>query len=101
MRVHRVGTITFGCVLILFGILFITHMFLPDLTYGIIFRLWPCIFILLGIEVLLSNIRLKDTTFVYDKASVFLLIVLAFFAICMAGVETAMKYHELYWQLHP
>ena len=100
MRTHRVGTITFGCVLILFGILFIIHMFVPSLTYDLIFRLWPCMFILLGIEVLLSNVKLKNTTFVYDKTSIFLLIILTFFTFIMAWVETEMNYQQVYWQLH-
>lgn len=98
MRTHRVGTITFGCILMLFGILFLVHMFLPDLSYDIIFRLWPCIFIILGIEVLLSNVTLKNTTFVYDKTSIFLLIVLTFFAITMALVEMAIQYP--YWRYY-
>ena len=40
-RVHRVGTVTFGVVLILFGILFLLHLFFPVLEYRFIFRLWP------------------------------------------------------------
>lgn len=100
MKTHRVGTITFGCVLILFGVLFIVHMFLPSLTYDFIFRLWPCMFILLGIEVLLSNVKLKNTTFIYDKTSIFLLIILTFFAIGMAWADMAMRYQQTYWQLH-
>ena len=50
---HRVGTLTLGCMLILFGILFLIHMIVPVIGYLFIFRLWPCIFIMLGIEVLL------------------------------------------------
>lgn len=100
MRTHKVGTITFGCTLIIFGALFSAHMFLPDVSYDFIFRLWPCIFIILGIEVLLSNFKLKSTQFVYDKTSIFLLIVLCFFAIIMACVDQAMEYQQYYWKLY-
>ncbi|MGI6069748.1 MAG: LiaI-LiaF-like domain-containing protein [Blautia sp.] len=100
MRTHRVGTITFGCVLVIFGALFGAHMFLPALTYDFIFRLWPCILILLGIEVLLSNAKLKGTSFIYDKASIFLLIVLTFFTIAMAWVDQMIQYQNLYWHMY-
>ena len=52
VRVHRVGTVTFGCILIVFGSLFLAHVFIPVLSYAFIFRLWPFILILLGVEVL-------------------------------------------------
>ena len=55
VRTHRVGSITLGSALVLFGILFLVHLFVPVLTYEIIFHIWPCIFILLGIEILLAN----------------------------------------------
>lgn len=100
MRIHKVGTITFGCVLVIFGILFSTHMFFPSLTYDFIFRLWPCILIFLGIEVLLSNIKLKGICFIYDKASIFLLIVLTFFAMAMAWMDTMMQYKQIYWHMY-
>ena len=94
MKTHRVGTITFGSMLILFGSLFLVHMFVPALSYCVIFHLWPCVFILLGIEVLLSNFKLKNVAFTYDKTSIFLMLLLAFFAIAMAFVET-----EMYWRM--
>ena len=65
VRTHRVGSITLGSALVLFGILFLVHLFVPVLTYEIIFHIWPCIFILLGIEILLAN-RKKNVEFVYD-----------------------------------
>ena len=45
VRTHRVGSITLGSALVLFGILFLVHLFVPVLTYEIIFHIWPCIFI--------------------------------------------------------
>ena len=86
VRTHRVGSITLGSTLVLFGILFLVHLFVPVLTYEIIFHIWPCIFILLGIEILLAN-RKKNVEFVYDGKAVFLTIILTFFAMLMAGVH--------------
>lgn len=81
-RVHRIGSVTCGISFILFGILFLVHMIVPYLNFWIIFRLWPCIFIMLGIEILVGNYRnAKD--FVYDKGAVFMLIVLILFAMTM------------------
>ncbi len=44
MRTHKVGTFTLGCTLILFGVLFLVHLFGGMLTYSFIFRLWPVVF---------------------------------------------------------
>ena len=47
-----VGSITFGCTLVVFEFCFnFAHFCL--LNYQVIFHLWPCILILLGIEMLL------------------------------------------------
>lgn len=85
IRVHRVGSITTGMSMIVYGIMFILHVFLDMISYKMIFGLWPFIIIGLGIEVLLSNV--EDREFVYDKAAVFLLIIISFFAVCMAGAD--------------
>ena len=60
VRVHRIGTITFGVSLLAMGTLFLLHMFLPVITYQTVYRLWPVIFILLGIEILISNQKEKS-----------------------------------------
>lgn len=91
VRTHRVGTITFGCLLIIFGILFLMNIFIPALNYTVIIRLWPCLFIFLGLEVLISNYKFSKynsmetgVSFVYDKAAIFLMICLFFFAMIMS-----------------
>ncbi|MCM1266571.1 MAG: hypothetical protein NC302_01590 [Bacteroidales bacterium] len=55
LRTRRVGSVTFGLTLILFGILFLIHIVLPKLHYAVIFRMWPVVFILLGVEILAEN----------------------------------------------
>ncbi|MBQ8821710.1 MAG: hypothetical protein IJZ82_03640 [Lachnospiraceae bacterium] len=93
--VHRVGTVTFGCCLILFGVLFLSRLFIPAFPIDFVFRLWPCMFIILGIEVLLANAG-KNAEFVYDKTAIVLMIVLFLFAMCLAGCEKLMEQGYLY-----
>ena len=85
-RTRRVGSMTFGLMLVIFGGLFLLHIVVPGLGYIVIFKLWPCIFILLGIEILVSS-RRSEIEYKYDKAAIFLIIVLTAFAMCMAGAD--------------
>lgn len=84
-RTHRVGAITTGLSMIVFGILFAVHMITGLIGYEMIFKLWPFMIIGLGVELLISNMLTEKI--VYDKAAVFLLIVTSFFAMCMAGAD--------------
>lgn len=99
-KTHRIGSITFGSGLVLFGSLFLVHLFVPALSYGIIFHLWPCLFILLGIEVLVGNIR-DPESFVYDKAAIALIVLLTLFAMTMGLVDWSIQQVgnqiSLYW----
>ena len=90
MRIRKIGTVTFGCMLILFGTLFLIHMFVPQLSYEWIFRLWPVILIGLGIEILSAKVE-KEEKHVYDGAAVFLLVFLTLFAMGMAVADLAIK----------
>ncbi len=95
-RIYRVGSLTLGCLLVVFGSLFLAHMFYPSLSYEFIYRLWPFIFILLGLEVLGSRLRSEKVQFVYDKGSIFLLILLTLFSMALAFLDTAFQYHKFY-----
>ena len=88
VRVHRVGTITTGLCLISFGNAFLAHMFLGEISYEFIFHMWPLILIGLGIELMISNFTGEKV--VYDKGAIFLVIVMAFFAMGMAFMERFM-----------
>lgn len=92
MRIHRVGALTFGILLVTFGILFLLRIFIPDLSYEFIMKLWPIVFILLGIEILIANIKQSDNKLIYDKTAFFLIIVLSFFAMGMAFMEEIFHY---------
>lgn len=90
MRTHRVGSITTGISMIIFGVLFAVHLFTGFMDYEMIFRLWPFIIVGLGVELLISNFLTEKI--VYDKAAVFLLIVTSLFAMCMASADVIFQY---------
>ena len=52
MRERRIGTITMGVCLVVFGVLFLVLIFGGFLNYELIFHLWPLILIGLGMEIL-------------------------------------------------
>lgn len=89
-RTHRIGTITLGCLLITFGVLFLMRLFFANITYEMIFKFWPLIFIFLGIEILIANYKQKDDPLVYDKTAFSLIIILSFFAMGMSIVDFIM-----------
>lgn len=89
-HIHRVGTVTFGVILILFGTLFLLRIFYPVLDYRLICRFWPCSLIGLGFEVLAASMD-KRAAFVYDKTAVFLMLIILIFAMCMGGMDWIMN----------
>ncbi len=87
MRMHRVGTFTLGAGLIIFGILFIIRIFTNIISYQMVFKLWPVIFILLGCEILVGNFKEKEGNIIYDRSAIFLIMILSFFAMGMAEMQ--------------
>ena len=96
-RVHRVGTITTGLSMMLFGILFLLHSFGKMISYEIIFQLWPIMLIGLGIELLLANMIKRK--FIYDKGAIILLFVMMFFVIGMAITDVFFNYMKMELQM--
>ncbi|MFA9375190.1 MAG: LiaI-LiaF-like domain-containing protein [Lachnotalea sp.] len=92
MKEHRVGTVTLGIMMILFGVLFLIHMLIPALSYDLIYRIWPIMIIALGVEVLLANRKSEKIRFVYDKGAVFLMIIICFFSMSMATIEVLIHF---------
>lgn len=92
-RTHRVGTITAGLCMVVFGVLLLLHSLFDLIEYQMIFSLWPVVLIGLGVELLLSNCFAKQI--VYDKGSVVLLILMTFFAIGMAVADVCIEMTEL------
>lgn len=97
-RIHRIGTVTFGVTVVVAGLLFMAHTFLPELNYIMIFRFWPCIFIMLGLEIL-SACRKEEAELKYDVPAIFLMLVLIFFAMGMGVIEVLLEHREVfcYW----
>ena len=93
VRTHRVGAFTSGFCMIGFGILLLLHNILDIMTYEQVLGLWPIILIGMGVELLLSN--LFKSKIVYDKAAVFLLIVMTFFAMGMGVADECLRWAEL------
>ncbi len=93
MKQHKIGTVTLGCMLIIFGILFLARILFPELSYEIIFKLWPVIFISLGGEILITNFSRKEQdNLVYDKVAFALIILLTFFAMGLAIADVSLDY---------
>lgn len=99
LRVRRVGSVTFGLTLILFGILFLLHMALPSLDYEVIFHFWPVVFILLGVEILVENHKsgTPGCKFVYDFPAILMLVLMLLFAMMMAAVDISIQYYQDIW----
>lgn len=97
MRMHRVGTFTLGVGLILFGLIFAVRIFSDIITYQMIFKFWPVLFILLGGEILAVNFKQKEGSILYDGVSIFLIIVLSFFAMGMSVMEYIIEKGSLYF----
>lgn len=96
VRTHRIGSITFGVSLILFGVLFLGKLLFPALKYTFIFHLWPVVFIMLGVEILIETHR-DGIQFVYDKAAILMMVLLLGFVMCMGAVDWCMSEYEHYW----
>ena len=90
MQERRVGTVTLGICLVVFGVLFLLHLFLTSIDYLLIFHLWPVILILLGGEILYYAVKAPEKHYRYDFAAVFIIFLLVFFAMGMAGLDWVM-----------
>lgn len=85
VRTHRVGSVTTGAGMVLFGTLFLVHYIWGILSYEAIFALWPLMLVGMGIEVLVSNSGKRNI--VYDKPAIFLLIVMTLFVMLMGTMD--------------
>lgn len=91
MEQRRVGTFTLGVSLVLFGVLFVFHIFWNNLNYLLIFHFWPVIFILLGAEILFYAVKSPDKHYRYDFAAILIIFLLVCFAMGMAGMDWMME----------
>lgn len=86
-KVHRVGSITFGIILILLGIALLLQLIFPAITYSVILDFWPVTLIVLGLEVLIANMRSDQTDFQFDGWSILFLFLVLGFTICIGTMD--------------
>lgn len=79
-KIRRVGTFTFGVILLAAGVLLIAHLLVPSMNLDYIIRFSPVVLIFLGIEVLIYAAR-PDVTVKYDFLSMFA----CAFILCLVG----------------
>lgn len=98
-RTHRVGTVTCGLVLVLYGVLFLIRIAVPGLKYEIIFDLWPVTLIMLGVEILLSSTgkNQEKQKFIYDFPAVLIIVIMLFFAMIMAVIDAGMRHGGIWY----
>ncbi len=103
---RRVGTLTLGAFLIITGVLFLINQFTNLISYRLLLALWPSVLILLGIEILFFCFFNKEERLRYDGGAIFIIILLSFFALTMAGIEFFILHAETllgeagYWARH-
>ena len=103
LKGRRVGTFTAGITLVGFGILFSIHTFFANFDYQFVFRLWPIILILLGVEMIVAYLLNKDSVIKYDAGAIVIVIILSVFAMGMGGTEFIIdhsRFHNGYWLLN-
>ncbi|MBQ8877145.1 MAG: hypothetical protein IJ029_00305 [Lachnospiraceae bacterium] len=98
VTIRRVGSVSFGIVLLLSGFLLLAHTFFPKFDYLTVYRFWPVTLIMLGIEVLVGsrgkNVEVLDeqgkvieqSKTVYDFAAIIMTAVVLGAAIFTAAV---------------
>ena len=90
---RRVGTLTAGICMIIFGSLFLLRLAVPVITVRLIASLWPLVLVFFGIETLIAYAMNREGQMRYDAGSVALIIILAFFTVCMAFAQMTMEYN--------
>ena len=96
MRTRKVGTITLGVTLILYGIGFLLHSVFSQFSYYFLFQAWPVILLGLGIEILVEALIGKKEEFKYDFAAIFIICIVVIFAFLMAGLDW-LYIHDALW----
>lgn len=94
LKTRRVGTITVGLSMIVFGSMFLMCSLFQTISYQMVFALWPVILIGLGTELLVFHF-LKGKL-IYDKGSVFIMILMFFLSAGMAVIDVCWKMAEYY-----
>ena len=89
VKTRRVGTVSIGLCMVVFGVMFLLCSLFEVLSYEMVFSLWPVILITLGAELVIYSF-FKGKLY-YDKSSVFIMILMLFMAAGLAAVDTCFK----------
>lgn len=84
---RRVGTLTAGILLVVFGIMFLLRLVTSNINILLIASLWPLILVSVGIEIIVAYIINKEEKMQYDFSAIILIIILSFFAMGIGGAE--------------
>jgi len=95
MTERRVGMWTLGLSLIGFGVLFFLHSGFGLIDFVMVWRLWPLVFIFLGIETVIFAVQAQKVKVRIDILSVITIFLLLGFAGALAVLEMAAKYYCL------
>ena len=90
-RERRVGTFTFGAVLVICGVLMLVSMFFPRLDLTLVLKLSPLILVSLGVEVLLASRR--EGRLRYDWVGMVLCFVLVTAVLVLFIIAWCLVYH--------
>ena len=91
VKERRVGTFTFGAVLVICGVLMLVSMFFPRLDLTLVLKLSPLILVSLGVEVLLASRR--EGRLRYDWVGMVLCFVLVTAALVLFIIAWCLVYH--------
>jgi len=75
-------------------VMFLINTMFGKIGYNVILSLWPVILILLGIEVIAAYVVNKEEKIKYDRGAIFLIIILTFFAMGMAGLQVLIENYQ-------
>ncbi|WP_049041592.1 LiaF transmembrane domain-containing protein [Clostridium sporogenes] len=94
LKGRRVGTLTAGIILVVFGVMFLLRLVTDNINIFLIASLWPIILVLLGIEIIIAYIINKEEKMKYDFGAIILVIILVFFAMGMGTAEFVINHWE-------
>ncbi len=91
---RRLGTLTAGVTLILVGAVLLVSLFLPSWTVlSVALKLWPCVLILLGLELLCCRFAKEGNAPRVDFGALIIMLLCAAFSFGCGIVSLWMQYH--------
>lgn len=91
---RRLGTLTAGITLIAVGAAMLVSLFLPSWeVLEIALKLWPCVLILLGLELLCSRFTKAEDAPRVDVGALLIMLLCAAFSFGCAVASLWMQYH--------